>query len=47
MCVGTFTFSLCSVDRRWGDMSGMQGECLQPALVGKFYDQQSFTDVTF
>ena len=24
-----------------------QGECLLPALVGKFYDQQAYTDVTF
>ena len=26
---------------------GRQGKCLLPALVGKFYDQQSFMDVTF
>ena len=25
----------------------LQGECLLPALVGKFYDQQSYTDVAF
>ena len=25
----------------------LQGECLLPALVGKFYDQQSYTDVSF
>ena len=29
----------------WDDWR--QGECLLPALVGKFYDQQSYTDVTF
>ena len=29
----------------WDDWR--QGECLLPALVGKFYDQQSFMDVTF
>lgn len=27
--------------------TSLQGECLLPALVGKFYDQQSYTDVTF
>jgi len=29
----------------WDDWR--QGECLLPALVGKFYDQQSYTDVAF
>jgi len=29
----------------WDDWR--QGECLLPALVGKFYDQQSYTDVSF
>eukprot|EP00091_Calanus_sinicus_P002182 TRINITY_DN1221_c0_g1_i2.p1 TRINITY_DN1221_c0_g1~~TRINITY_DN1221_c0_g1_i2.p1 ORF type:complete len:501 (-),score=197.55 TRINITY_DN1221_c0_g1_i2:1127-2629(-) len=29
----------------WDDWR--QGECLLPALVGKFYDQQTYTDVSF
>jgi len=29
----------------WDDWR--QGECLLPALVGKFHDQQTYTDVTF
>ena len=29
----------------WEDWRG--GECLLPSLVGKFYEQGSYTDVTF
>ena len=29
----------------WEDWRG--GECLLPSLVGKFYDQAAYTDITF
>ena len=34
-----------SASMEWEDWRG--GECLLPSLVGKFYEQNSYTDVTF